>query len=81
MGLAVPERDLSLLPDDPADLTHYAELTGRAPGATALALYRLRWSLLDMAEFVYSFRGPHERTFDGPSTCDGFNEALTQLAG
>ncbi|GGO48838.1 phosphotransferase family protein [Streptomyces lasiicapitis] len=81
VGLAVPERDLSLLADDPAALTHYTELTGRALDAEALELYRLRWSLLDVAEFVRWFRGPHGRTSDTQSAWDGFTGALTQLAG
>ncbi|GGS24099.1 hypothetical protein GCM10010252_74110 [Streptomyces aureoverticillatus] len=81
VGLAVPERDLALLADDPAALTRYAELTGRTPDAAALALYRLRWNLLDVAEFVRWFRAPHEGTADTRSAWGGFKEALTQLAG
>lgn len=80
VGLALPERDLSLLADDPAALAHYAGLTGRAPDAAALELYRLRWSLLDVAEFADWFRGPHEATDDTQVAWDGFAETLEQLA-
>ncbi|EPH41513.1 phosphotransferase [Streptomyces aurantiacus] len=80
VGLAVPERDLSLLADDPAALTHYAGLTGRTPDPAALALYRLRWNLLDVAEFVGWFRAPHEETADTRSAWGAFEETVTQLA-
>ncbi|WP_405651029.1 phosphotransferase family protein [Streptomyces sp. RK9] len=80
VGLALPERDLSLLADDPVALAHYARLTGRTPDAAALALYRLRWSLLDVAEFTEWFRGPHEETDDTRVAWDGFAGTLEQLA-
>ncbi|ARX89149.1 phosphotransferase [Streptomyces alboflavus] len=80
VGLALPERDLSLLADEPAALAHYTGLTGRAPDRAALALYRLRWSLLDVAEFTEWFRGPHEGTDDTQVAWDGFAGTLEQLA-
>ncbi|MFH9071028.1 phosphotransferase [Streptomyces alboflavus] len=80
VGLALPERDLSLLADEPAALAHYTGLTGRAPDRAALALYRLRWSLLDVAEFTEWFRGPHEGTDDAQVAWDGFAGTLEQLA-
>nr|AAF63341.1 spectinomycin resistance protein [Streptomyces spectabilis] len=80
VGLALPERDLSLISDDPADLARYTELTGRTPDPEALALYRLRWSLLDVAEFVEWFRGEHQRTEDTESAWKGFTDTLEQLA-
>ncbi|WJV44249.1 phosphotransferase [Streptomyces flavofungini] len=80
VGLALPERDLSLLADDPAALATYTELTGRTPDAAALELYRLRWSLLDVAEFTDWFRAPHEGTEDTQVAWDGFAGTLEQLA-
>ncbi|GAA1925166.1 hypothetical protein GCM10009716_36740 [Streptomyces sodiiphilus] len=80
VGLALPERDLSLLSNDPAELTRYTRLTGRTPDATALALYRLRWSLLDVAEFVTWFRGEHNRSEDTETAWTGFTETLDHLA-
>lgn len=80
VGLAVPERDLSLISDDPTALARYTELTGRTPDQAALALYRLRWSLLDVAEFVEWFRGEHRRTSDTEGAWRGFTETLDHLS-
>ncbi|MFH8793527.1 phosphotransferase [Streptomyces sp. NPDC017941] len=80
VGLALPERDLSLLSAEPAELARYTELTGRTPDAAALALYRLRWSLLDIAEFTRWFRGAHDRTEDTGTAWLGFTETLDRLA-
>ncbi|RZQ59732.1 aminoglycoside phosphotransferase family protein [Amycolatopsis suaedae] len=63
-GLAPPERDLWLAAPEPADLDHYARLTGHRPDPLALRLYRLRWRLDDLATFVGWFREPHDRTPD-----------------
>ena len=51
--LAPPERDLWLLPGD--DWTAY----GRTPDDQARELYRLRWELTDICDFVETFRRPH----------------------
>src|SRR5262249_50034242 len=58
LGLAVPERDLWML-DAGDELTHYTEVSGRPVDDTAIALYRLRWKLDDIAAFVHLFRSPH----------------------
>ncbi|WP_063842186.1 aminoglycoside O-phosphotransferase APH(9)-Ib [Streptomyces netropsis] len=79
VGLAIPERDLSLISDDPAALARYTELTGHTPDPAALALYRLRWSLLDVAEFVEWFRGEHQRTSDTEAAWQSFAETLDHL--
>ncbi|MFE1936316.1 phosphotransferase family protein [Streptomyces sp. NPDC059474] len=81
VGLALPERDLSLISADPSELARYTELTGRTPDAAGLALYRLRWSLLDVAEFVEWFRGEHDRSEDTEAAWKGFTETLDHLAG
>ncbi|MFG2351809.1 phosphotransferase [Streptomyces phaeochromogenes] len=80
VGLALPERDLSLVSADPSELARYTQLTGRTPDTTALALYRLRWSLLDVAEYVEWFRSEHDRSEDTETAWEGFTEALDQLA-
>ncbi|QUH01888.1 phosphotransferase [Saccharopolyspora erythraea] len=80
VGLALPERDLSVVSDDPAAFARYAEVTGKDVDAAALALYRLRWSLVDLAEFVVWFRGPHTRTPDSEAAWKGFTETVEQLA-
>lgn len=80
VGLALPERDLSLISADPSELARYTELTGRTPDTAALALYRLRWSLLDVAEFVEWFRGEHDRSEDTETAWKGFTGTLNRLA-
>ncbi|MCI2416100.1 phosphotransferase [Saccharopolyspora sp. K220] len=79
VGLAIPERDLSVLSDDPATFTRYTATTGHTPDAAALDLYRLRWSLVDVAEFVAWFRGPHSRNPDTEKAWQGFTETLNDL--
>ncbi len=78
VGLAVPERDLAVVS---GDLGRYTEVTGYVPDADALALYRLRWSLGDVAEFVAGFRGPHESSPDTEVAWRGLAETLAGLAG
>ncbi|MGN9845576.1 phosphotransferase [Nonomuraea sp. H19] len=80
VGLAVPERDLWLVARDPADLARYADATGHTPDPTALELYRLRWALDDVAEFVAWFRSPHGRTPDAEQSWDGLSGTLEGLA-
>lgn len=77
VGLAAPERDLWLLGDD---LTRYTELTGHVPDPNALALHRLRWSLVDLAEFAALFRRPHTRTPDTDTAWRGLRRTLAELA-
>jgi spectinomycin phosphotransferase len=73
VGLALPERDLWMVVgggdgDGPRDAgrytRQYAELTGRRVSGAAMDLYRLRWSLDDIALFVRDFRDPHEQDED-----------------
>ncbi|WP_189251810.1 phosphotransferase [Lentzea flava] len=79
VGLAVPERDLSVLTGDPAELTRYRELTGHEPSADALRLYRLRWQLYDLVEFVDWFRKPHTDDPDTVLAWTWFRKTLTAL--
>jgi spectinomycin phosphotransferase len=65
VGLALPERDLWLVAgDDARAADRYAELTGRRVSGAAVHLYRMRWSLDDIALAVRDFRGPHEQDED-----------------
>ena len=64
VGLAAPERDLWLVGLDEAGTQRYAEATGHQPDPDALALYRERWNLDDLAHVVQRFRGPHQRDPD-----------------
>lgn len=83
VGLAVPERDLWLLADgdDGANgLVRYEEATGRRPDPFALALYRLRWALNDVAEFLGLFRAPHGPTPDARQAWDALTETVESLA-
>ncbi|MFC5835587.1 phosphotransferase [Nonomuraea insulae] len=80
VGMAAPERDLWLVARDDTDLARYADATGRRPDRDTLALYRLRWALDDVAEFVEWFRAPHGRTPDAESAWEGLTGTLAQLA-
>ncbi|MFG1705988.1 phosphotransferase family protein [Nonomuraea sp. M3C6] len=80
VGLAVPERDLWLVAREPDDLARYADATGRTPDPAALALYRLRWALDDVTEFVQWFRSPHGRTPDAEQSWDALAGTLEELA-
>lgn len=67
--LAPPERDLWLAVDtgdgeDTGALAAYTEATGRPVEPAALAYYRLRWRLADIAYYVAQLRGPHRYTAD-----------------
>ncbi|MFC4112048.1 phosphotransferase [Nonomuraea zeae] len=80
VGLAAPERDLWLVAKEPADLARYAEATGRTPDQAVMELYRLRWALDDVAEFVQWFRSPHGRTPDAEESWDALTATLEGLA-
>ncbi|MFI7468015.1 phosphotransferase [Nonomuraea sp. NPDC049646] len=80
VGLAVPERDLWLVARTPGDLARYAAAAGRTPDPAALALYRLRWSLDDVAAYVALFRAPHGRTRDTDLSLHFLTRTLDGLA-
>ncbi|HEX6931531.1 MAG TPA: phosphotransferase [Streptosporangiaceae bacterium] len=63
--LAPPERDLwHLADDDGSVLDTYAAATGAEIDEQALTLYRLRWDLAEIAEYLALFRSPHADTAD-----------------
>jgi spectinomycin phosphotransferase len=76
VGLAPPERDLWHVARDPGDLALYTEATGRGVDARAIALYRLRWALDDIAIFASELRSPHAATADAERAWDGLNVYL-----
>ena len=62
MGLAPPERDLWMFDDgSPNDLMPYTEASGRLVDDTAISLFRLAWTLSDIAAFTALFRSDHGR--------------------
>ncbi len=63
-ALARPERDLWRVISDDQDAARYSQLTGRTVSQDALALYRLRWDLDDIAGFLAQIRSPHQQTTD-----------------
>jgi spectinomycin phosphotransferase len=64
-GLALPERDLWLVDAGAgAELNLYSEASGRRVNNDAIALYRLRWKLDDIASFANRLRSPHSQTAD-----------------
>jgi spectinomycin phosphotransferase len=79
VGLAVPERDLWLVATESADLARYAAATGRTPDPAALAFYRLRWYLDDVAAFAGQFRSPHGRTADTRQSWEGLAWTVERL--
>lgn len=64
LALAPPERDLWMVTDDARELARYTDETGRDIDTEALALYRLRWILDDIASFTDVLRSPHALTND-----------------
>ncbi|MDS1269707.1 phosphotransferase [Lipingzhangella sp. LS1_29] len=81
VGLAPPERDLWLVAAEPQDLDTYAQLTGRKPDPSAMALFSLRWALSDLVEFVDWFGRPHAETDDTEQAWEGFTDTLAELSG
>jgi spectinomycin phosphotransferase len=63
-ALARPERDLWWVISGDQDAARYSSRTGWTVNQDALALYRLRWRLDDVAEFLSEIRRPHQRTAD-----------------
>ena len=79
-ALARPERDLWRVISGDQDAARYSGRTGWTVSQDALALYRLRWGLDDIAEFLSEIRGPHQRTADTLVSWTGLQEALESIA-
>lgn len=81
VGLAVPERDLWSVAQQPADFARYTAATGRTPDAFALALYALRWDLEDLTAYLGWFRSPHGHTPDTAAGWAGLTDIVSRLTG
>jgi spectinomycin phosphotransferase len=77
VGVAPAERDLWML-DEPANenLQLYTDLTGRKVHEAAISLYRLSWTLKDLATYVVQFRSNHQRTEDTEKAWSGLTQCL-----
>ena len=78
-ALARPERDLWWVICGDQDAARYSRRTGWTVNQDALALYRLRWGLDDMAEFLSEIRSPHQRTADTLVTWTGLQRTLEAI--
>jgi spectinomycin phosphotransferase len=63
-ALARPERDLWRVISGDQDAARYSSRTGWTVNQDALALYRLRWDLDDIAGMLPKIRGSHQQTAD-----------------
>jgi len=80
VGLAPPERDLSLIVGAAGEGTdRYHEVAGRALDPSVLTLYGARWYLDDLASAVRLFRRPHAGTADAGRWFDGLAPRLARL--
>lgn len=75
--LAPRERDLSGVMDPSTDLHPYLEEAGDVPVSTAaLRLFRMRWDLSEIVEYVSQFHGLHE---DDPNTRESWENLTDYL--
>ncbi|MGP4110313.1 phosphotransferase [Streptomyces sp. 4N509B] len=84
VALAPPERDLWLLAPEGGDAERavrqaYEAATGRAVYGPALDLHRLRWDLVDIAEFLDVLRSPHRASADTELAFTGLAAALGRV--
>lgn len=78
VGMGHPERDLWMLDDGTGiGLAAYVEATGTSLDNSALSLYRLRWTLADIAAFVTLFRTDHARNAATARMWRALREALS----
>ena len=80
IALARPERDLWWVISGDRDAARYSRRTGWTVNQDALALYRLRWGLDDIAEFLSEIRGPHQETADTLVSWTALQETLEAIA-
>ena len=78
-ALARPERDLWWVISGDQDAARYSSRTGWTVNQDALALYRLRWDLDDVAGFLSQIRGPHQRTADTLMTWTELQKTLEAI--
>jgi spectinomycin phosphotransferase len=80
IALARPERDLWWVISGDHDAARYSQRTRWAVNQDALALYRLRWGLDDIAEFLSEIRSPHQETADTLTSWAALQETLAAIA-
>jgi spectinomycin phosphotransferase len=78
-ALARPERDLWWVISGDQDAARYSQRTGWTVNQDALALYRLRWDLDDIAGFLSHIRGPHQQTADTLMTWTELQKTLEAI--
>jgi len=78
-ALARPERDLWWVITADQDAARYSQRTGWTVNQDALALYRLRWDLDDVAGFLSQIRGPHQQTADTLMTWTELQKTLDAI--
>ena len=77
VGLAVPERDLWMLAGASEDaLVLYTEITGRSVDLDAIELYRLTWTLADLAAYIPVVRSNTRVTADVEKAWSAINTYL-----
>jgi spectinomycin phosphotransferase len=69
-----------IVSDSGQEARRYTQATGRPVDPAALALYRIRWALDDIAAFVQMFRTRHYRTADAEHMWLGMNNTLARTA-
>jgi spectinomycin phosphotransferase len=78
-ALARPERDLWRVISGDQDAARYSQRTGWTVNQDALALYRLRWDLDDIAGMLPKIRGPHQQTPDTLMTWTELQKSLEAI--
>jgi spectinomycin phosphotransferase len=79
VALAPPERDLWMVATNTGEeLALYTDATRRDIDPAALALYRLRWTLDDIAIYVELLRSPHAVTTDTEHAVLSLTRALEE---
>jgi spectinomycin phosphotransferase len=78
-ALARPERDLWRVICGEQDAARYSQRTGWTVNQDALALYRLRWDLDDIAGVLSQIRGPHQQTADTLMTWTELHKSLDAI--
>jgi spectinomycin phosphotransferase len=78
-ALARPERDLWRVISGDQDAARYSQRTGWTVNQDALALYRLRWDLDDVAGMLPKIRGSHQQTADTLMTWTELQKTLEAI--
>jgi hypothetical protein len=65
---------------DAGAVGRYTELTGRPVSGDAMRMYKMRWSLDDIALAVRDFRTSHEQNEDSGLTWEALTEQIGEIA-